>query len=146
MHKPGGASLDANTSPAPTEGTASVKLIGVAEKAATAEPEVLEPRAESAEQSGLEMLLLPQKGLGKPGLLPQEAPTVGTCRHDQPLREGTSKGECRPKLVPQETLQAGILAPQKSVLTILKGMTPGFPEKEPFGTLNGSLEGRKFLT
>jgi hypothetical protein len=50
--EPGGASLDtavtadANTAPIPTEGTASVKLIGVAKKAAAAEPEALEPRAE----------------------------------------------------------------------------------------------------
>ncbi len=47
LHEPGGASLDANTLPAPTKGTTSVKLIGMAEKATTAEPEVLEPRAES---------------------------------------------------------------------------------------------------
>jgi len=47
LHKPGGASLDTNTLPAPTEGTASIKLIGVAEKATTTEPEALEPRVES---------------------------------------------------------------------------------------------------
>ncbi len=47
LHEPGGASLDANTLPAPTEGTASIKLIGVAKKATTTEPEALEPRAES---------------------------------------------------------------------------------------------------
>ena len=46
-HEPRGALLDANALPAPTEGTASVKLIGVAEKATAAEPEALEPRAES---------------------------------------------------------------------------------------------------
>jgi len=46
-HELGGVSLDANTLPAPTEGTASIKLIGVAEKATTTEPEALEPRAES---------------------------------------------------------------------------------------------------
>ena len=52
MHKPGGVLLDttdANTTPIPTQGTASVKLIGVAKKAAAAEPEVLEPRAEGIE-------------------------------------------------------------------------------------------------
>ena len=37
----------AYAAPAPTEGTASVKLIGVAEKAAAAEPEALVLRAES---------------------------------------------------------------------------------------------------
>jgi hypothetical protein len=53
--EPGGASLDtavttdANTTPIPTEGTASVKLIGMAKKAAAAEPEALEPRAEGIE-------------------------------------------------------------------------------------------------
>jgi hypothetical protein len=51
--KPRGASLDANAAPAPTEGTASVKLIGVAEKAAVAEPEALEPRAEGEAGVGL---------------------------------------------------------------------------------------------
>jgi hypothetical protein len=45
-HEPGGASLDANTAPVSTEGTASVKLFGVAKKATTAEPEALGPRAE----------------------------------------------------------------------------------------------------
>ncbi len=47
MHKPEGALLNTNALPAPTKGTASVKLISVAEKATTAEPEALEPRAES---------------------------------------------------------------------------------------------------
>jgi hypothetical protein len=51
--KPGGASLDANIVPAPTEGTASVKLIGVAKKATAVEPEALEPRAEGKAQHGL---------------------------------------------------------------------------------------------
>jgi hypothetical protein len=51
----GGALLDAvdvNTTPVPTEGTASVKLIGVAEMATAAEPDAFEPRAEGIE--GLE--------------------------------------------------------------------------------------------
>ncbi len=47
LHEPGGALLDANALPAPTEGTASIKLISVAKKATTTEPEALEPRAES---------------------------------------------------------------------------------------------------
>jgi hypothetical protein len=41
--------MDMNATPVPTratEGTASIKLIGIAEKAATTEPEALEPRAE----------------------------------------------------------------------------------------------------
>jgi hypothetical protein len=42
-HKPGGVSLDANPTPAPIEGTASVKLAGGAVKATTAQPEALEP-------------------------------------------------------------------------------------------------------
>jgi hypothetical protein len=40
---------DTNIAPVPTratEGTASIKLIGMAKKAAAAEPEALEPRAE----------------------------------------------------------------------------------------------------
>ena len=35
------------TLPALTEGTTSIKLISIAKKATTAEPEVLEPRVES---------------------------------------------------------------------------------------------------
>ena len=54
-HEPGGASLDTNVDHATTKGTASVKLIGMAEKAAAAEPEALEPRAESMAWCGLEM-------------------------------------------------------------------------------------------
>ena len=42
-----GASLDMNAAPAPTNSTASIKLIGVAEKAAATKPEALELRAES---------------------------------------------------------------------------------------------------
>ncbi len=57
-HKPGGAPLDANPTPAPTKDTTSVKLIGVAKKAATTEPEVLEPRVESKAWCGLETLPL----------------------------------------------------------------------------------------
>ena len=41
-HKPGGASLDTNGTPAPTEGTASIKLAGGAEGATTVKPEALE--------------------------------------------------------------------------------------------------------
>jgi hypothetical protein len=46
VHEPGGASLDANAEPVSTKGAASVELFGVAKKAATTEPEALEPRAE----------------------------------------------------------------------------------------------------
>jgi hypothetical protein len=42
------ASLEANTMPAPTESTASVKLAGGAEEATTTKPKALEPWAESA--------------------------------------------------------------------------------------------------
>ncbi len=69
VYKLEGASLDTNAAPAPTKGTASIKLIGVAEKAATTEPEALELRAESTAWCRLEMLLppLPRNGLGEPG-------------------------------------------------------------------------------
>ena len=76
--EPGGASLDANAAPAPTEGTASVKLIGVAEKAAAAEPEALEPRAEGEARRGLDMPLPPsQEDSGEPRSPLREAPTKG---------------------------------------------------------------------
>jgi hypothetical protein len=43
VHEPEGASLDAKATPAPTKGTASVKLASRAVEATTAKPEVLEP-------------------------------------------------------------------------------------------------------
>ena len=128
-HKLGGAPLDANPAPAPTKDTTSIKLIGVAKKAATAEPKALELRAEGKVWHRLK--LLSQKDLGEPGSLPQEAPRVGMHRHDQLPRENPSEGKRRPKQVLQKMLQAGMLAAQKSVLTILMGMTPGFPEEDP---------------
>ena len=42
-HEPEGAFLDANAAPAPTKGTASIKLAGRAVQATTAKPEALEP-------------------------------------------------------------------------------------------------------
>ena len=57
-HEPGGVSLDANGTPAPTEGTASIELAGGAVKATTTQPEVLEPQAKSEAWRGLEMLPL----------------------------------------------------------------------------------------
>ena len=71
-HELGGASLDANPTPAPTENTASVELFGMAKKATTAEPEALEPRAEGEVWRGLKpLLLLPlQKDSGEPGSPP----------------------------------------------------------------------------
>jgi hypothetical protein len=72
MHEPGGALLDVNTAPAPTEGTTSVELFGVAKNATTTEPKVLEPRAEGKAWHRLEMPQLPllQKDLGMLGMLP----------------------------------------------------------------------------
>ncbi len=70
-HEPGGALLEANSAPAPTEGTTSVELAGRAEGATTTKPKVLEPWAESEAWHGLETLPLPpQKSSGKPGSLP----------------------------------------------------------------------------
>jgi len=104
-HEPGGVSLDMNTAPASTEGTTSIELAGRAEEATTAEPEALEPRAESTAWCRLETLPLPPppEGLGEPGLLLQEAPTVGMHRHDQLPQESPSKGEHGPQWAPRET-------------------------------------------
>jgi len=114
-HEPGGASLDANGAPAPTEGTASVELAGRAEGATTAKPEALEPWAESEAWRRLETLLPPpQKGSGGPGSPPREAPSVGMCRHDQPSRESPSEGERRPQRTPRESPRAGVLALQRA--------------------------------
>jgi hypothetical protein len=55
----------------PTKGTASIKLIGMAEKATAIEPKVLEPRVEGEVWCGLDMpLLLSQEDSDKPRLLP----------------------------------------------------------------------------
>ena len=83
-HELGGMSLDVNGTLAPTKGTASIELAGRAEGATTAKPEVLEPWAESEVWHRLETLPPPpQKGLGEPGSLLQEAPSVSMCRHNQ---------------------------------------------------------------
>ena len=85
------ASLDANAVPAYTEGAGGVELIGVAEKAAAAEPEALESRAKSGRGRGLQTLL-PREGelemlssredLGAPGTLPRVAPTEDERGHE----------------------------------------------------------------
>ncbi len=53
-HKPGGVLLDTNGTPAPTKGTASVKLAGGAVKATTTQPKALDPWAKSKAWCGLE--------------------------------------------------------------------------------------------
>ncbi len=90
--------------PASTENTASIKLIGMAEKAATTEPKVLEPRAEGKVWHRLEMLPLPllQEDLGKSRMPLREALIESICRRRLKallllLQEGPSKGECEPK-------------------------------------------------
>jgi len=72
VHNPGGASLDAKATPAPTKSTTSIKLAGRAVEATTTKPEALEPWAESKAWHRLEMLLLPlsQKDFSKLGMLP----------------------------------------------------------------------------
>jgi hypothetical protein len=112
VHEPGGASLDvdadADTIPAPTEGTASVKLIGVAKKAATAKSEVFEPIAEGEVWCGLDMSLpLLQKDPGVLGTPPREALNKGMRRcgleaPPPPPQESPSKGKCGPQRASRE--------------------------------------------
>jgi len=119
-HEPGGASLDVNAAPAPTEGTASVELFGVAKNAATAEPEALEPRAEGEAWLRLEKPPLPpsQKDPGVLGTPPREALNKGMRRcgleAPPPPRESPSEGERGPQQTPRETPRAGVLALQES--------------------------------
>jgi hypothetical protein len=110
MRRPGEASLDANAygTPAPTEGTASIKLAGRAVKATTAQPEVLDPWAKSEAWHRLGTPPLPPSRThpGMLGMLLQEAPNAGTCRHGLkvpplPPQEGLSTSECRPTRAPQ---------------------------------------------
>jgi len=59
VHKLGGVLLDTKATPAPTQGTASIKFASRAVEATTAKPKVLEPWAESAAWCGLKALLWP---------------------------------------------------------------------------------------
>ena len=87
VHKPGGALLGAITTPVPTKGITSVEPASGAVEATTMRPEVLEPREKHVEWSELQLLPLPRETPGKPGLLPREVPSMGTCRcgHKAPL-------------------------------------------------------------
>jgi hypothetical protein len=150
-HEPGGVSLDVDTTPTPTEGTASVKLIGVAEKAATAEPEALEPRAEGTARRGLKTppLLPPREGLGVLGTPPREAPTKGMRRcgleaPPPPPRESPSEGKRKPKQAPRETPLTGILAVQEGTPTVLRNPAPGHFEESPPWDIEGEPGGGKF--
>jgi hypothetical protein len=144
--------LDANTAaPASTEGAAGVELIGVAEKAAAAEPEALGPRAEGEARHGLETppLSPPREGSGEPGLPPREVPTKGMHKRGleappPPPRESPSEGKRGPKRAPQETPRAGVLAEQEGAPFVLRDPAPGFPREGPLGVLNGSLEEASF--
>src|SRR6266851_4828792 len=71
-HEPGGVSLDMNGTPAPTKGTASIKLAGRAVKATTAQPKALDPQAKSEAWCRLKTPLLSPL---------REVPSMGTCRH-----------------------------------------------------------------
>ena len=150
-HEAGRTPLDANTAPISTEGAAGVELIGVAKKAATAEPEAVEPRAEGEVWCRLDMLLLLSRGAsGAVGMQPRDAPTEGMHRHGlkaplRPLREGAPGGERGPNQAPQETLQAGVLALQESASAVLKGTTPGFPEEDPPRGIEGEPGGKKIF-
>jgi hypothetical protein len=109
-HEPGGASLDVNAAPVPTQGIAGVEPASGAVEATTARPEALEPREKRAEWSELQLPpplpLLPRAGPGKPGSPPREASSMGMCRRGleappPPPREGSSASECRPTRAPQ---------------------------------------------
>ena len=72
-------------------------------------------------------------------------PEKGKRRHDQPMREGLSKGEHGPKRAPQEMWRVGTLALQKSTPLASRHPAPGHFEESHPGTLRGSLEGRRSL-
>ena len=80
----------------------------MAEKAAAAEPEALEPREEGKVRHGLDMPLLPlQEDSGKPQSPPQDALTkgMGKCRLEAPLlppQDSLSEGKRGPQWTPQE--------------------------------------------
>jgi len=89
VHEAGGVLLEANTTLISTEGATGVKLISVAEKATTTEPEALEPRAEGKVWCRLNMLLpLSQGASGVLEMPLQDAPTEGMhrCRFKAPLQ------------------------------------------------------------
>jgi hypothetical protein len=121
--QPGGALLDANATPASTKGAASVKLLSVAEIAATTKPEALnvEPLGECKAWRGFETPLLPREGSGEPGMSPRGAPTEGVRRHDRLLREGKSGGERGPLLVLRQMPRACVPAARESAPIVLRG-------------------------
>ena len=71
--QPEGVLLDVDTAPASTKNATSIKLLSVAEIAATAKPKVLNPWEKCKAWCRLKTLLLP---------LLQGALTEGVCRHD----------------------------------------------------------------
>jgi hypothetical protein len=95
MHEPGGVLSATSAVPAPTEETAGVKLVGTAERAAAAEPEVLEPWADD------------ETGCG-PHTAPGESPTVGEQVPEPLLREAMAVDGCKHGL---ETLSQEGLPP-----------------------------------
>jgi len=84
VHEPGGALLDTNTAPVPTQGIAGIKPASRAVEATTARPKVLEPREKRTEWSKLQLPPPlpppPRVGPGKPGSPPREVPSMGTYR------------------------------------------------------------------
>ena len=69
-HKPGGALLDANTTPVPTKGISSIEPASGAVEATTTRPKVLEPREKCMEWNKLQ----------PPPPLPQKPPNEGMRR------------------------------------------------------------------
>jgi hypothetical protein len=118
----------------------------VAEKAAAAEPEALEPMAEGEARCGLDMLQPPsQEDSGEPRSSPREAPSKGMCKRGpeaplSPPRDSPPEGKRRPQRGPQETPRVGVLALQESASTVLKcasGATPGFLGEDPSWCIEG---------
>jgi len=115
--------LDVDTAPASTKNATSIKLLSVAEIAATAKPKVLNPWEKCKAWCRLKTLLLP---------LLQGALTEGVCRHDWLLRGGKSRDE--------HGLQ------QESIPIVLRVLASVSLIKGCLGTLRWSLEERKLAT
>jgi hypothetical protein len=86
-HEPGGVLLATSAIPAPTEETASIELVGTAERAAATEPEALEPWA--GDKAGCGAHSAPRTSMARGWhagkALRQDAPTPGVHRLDTAL-------------------------------------------------------------
>ena len=145
--------MDANAAPvtAPAKGTASVKLIGMAEKAAAAEPEALEPRKEARHGVRLTCRCHRRKrtraGLGRRRKKPRTRPCTGVgSRHRCHHRNGAVSGRMRAKAGAPRDAASGRAGYTGGHADRLETRFLSTLKKAHLGQWNGSLEGDRIST